>query len=68
MHVTVMGGSFGGFVAMAYATRHPEHPSKLVLWSTSARMNLARMLQRFEARGGPTARAAAERFWTDPDQ
>jgi proline iminopeptidase len=62
----VMGGSFGGFVAMSYALRHPEHPSKLVLSSTSARMNLARMLQRFEERGGPQVRAAAERFWSDP--
>ena len=62
----VMGGSFGGFVAIAYAVRHPEHPAKLILSSTSARTNLPRMLERFEARGGPGARAAAERFWTDP--
>ena len=32
----VYGASFGGMVAMAYATRHPAHPAKLVLVSTSA--------------------------------
>ncbi|MEN8160808.1 MAG: alpha/beta fold hydrolase [Myxococcota bacterium] len=62
----VMGTSFGGMVAMAYATRHPEHPARLIFSSTSPRQNLARMLERFEARGGPEARRAAERFWTDP--
>ena len=62
----VMGGSFGGFVAIAYAVRHPEHPAKLIFSSTSARPNLPRMLDRFAARGGPAARAAAERFWTEP--
>jgi pimeloyl-ACP methyl ester carboxylesterase len=33
----VIGGSFGGFVAMSYAVRHPEHPAALVLISTAAR-------------------------------
>src|SRR5438132_7183123 len=32
----VLGVSFGGMVAMAYATRHPAHPSKLVLITTEA--------------------------------
>ena len=27
----VLGASFGGMVALAYATRHPNHPSKLML-------------------------------------
>ena len=30
-----MGHSLGGIVAMVYAVRHPDHPSKLVLSSTS---------------------------------
>ena len=29
-HPVVLGISFGGTVAMAYATRHPEHPAKLI--------------------------------------
>ena len=32
----VLGASFGGMVALSYATRHPAHPSKLVLISTEA--------------------------------
>lgn len=62
----VVGNSFGGMVAMAYAIRHPDHPAKVVFSSTSARQNLPRMLARFEALGGPDARRAAERFWTSP--
>src|SRR5271155_2951590 len=31
----VMGHSLGGIVTMVYAMRHPDHPSKLVLSSTS---------------------------------
>ncbi len=34
----VLGLSFGGFVAQAYATRYPRHPGGLVLISTAARM------------------------------
>src|SRR5919108_3031657 len=32
----VLGASFGGMVALAYATRHPDHPSRLILISTEA--------------------------------
>src|SRR4029450_5704678 len=32
----VYGASFGGTVALAYATRHPAHPAKLILVSTEA--------------------------------
>jgi pimeloyl-ACP methyl ester carboxylesterase len=35
-HPIVFGASFGGMVAMAYATRHPDHPAKLILVSTEA--------------------------------
>ena len=33
----VIGGSFGGMVAMSYGTRHPEHPAALGLIATAAR-------------------------------
>lgn len=62
----VMGNSFGGMVAIAYATRHPEHPAKLIFSSTCARVNLPRMLERFLEFGGERARDAAERFWKAP--
>lgn len=33
----VLGNSFGGIVAISYATRHPGHPGKLILSSALAR-------------------------------
>jgi proline iminopeptidase len=62
----VLGVSFGGFVAMAYAARYPQHPGKLVLESTAARTHLDRKLAAFERMGGPRARRAAGEFWTRP--
>ena len=62
----VLGQSFGGFVAQRYIARHPAHPAKVVLSSTSARLGLARKLAMFEQLGGPEARDAAERFWRAP--
>src|SRR3954469_26057853 len=62
----VLGWSFGGFVAQAYAGRYPDHPAKLILQSTSARLDLDRVTAAFEAVAGPEAAVAARNFWTDP--
>ena len=62
----VFGGSFGGFVAQAYATRHPEHPGKLVLASTCARVVYDEILAAFERIGGAEARALARAYWLNP--
>lgn len=62
----VCGVSFGGFVAQAYATRHPAHPGKLILTSTAARFDFAVMFDAFERIGGRAARAAAETYWMAP--
>jgi pimeloyl-ACP methyl ester carboxylesterase len=62
----VMGESFGGFVTIAYATRHPSHPGKLILSSTAARIRLDRIYQAFERIGGKLVREVAERFWETP--
>ena len=62
----VMGLSFGGMVAMSYATRHPDHPGKLVLSSTAATSRQDRSLEMFEKLGGVTAREAARRFFENP--
>ena len=64
----VMGESFGGFVAMAYAERHPSHPGKLILSSTAACMRLDRTYDAFEHLGGKAAREVAERFWENPSE
>ncbi len=63
----VLGQSFGGFVAQRYLARHPQHPAKVVLSSTSPHMALPRKLAMFEKLGGAPARGAAERFWNDPN-
>jgi pimeloyl-ACP methyl ester carboxylesterase len=47
-HPVVFGGSFGGFVALNYAVRHPEHPAGLILVSTSAHIHLDRSFAMFE--------------------
>ena len=59
----VLGASFGGMVAMAYATRHPAHPSKLILISTAASgaEHLNRRIELFERFGGPEVGALARR-------
>ena len=64
----VLGQSFGGFVAQRYLARHPRHPSRVILSSTSHHMGLSRKLAVFERLGGPAARAAAEAFWLAPSE
>jgi proline iminopeptidase len=64
----VFGASFGGFVALNYALRHPDHPARLILASTAARIRMDRALAMFERLGGAEARAVAERFWADPTE
>lgn len=56
----VLGTSFGGYVAMKYASRYPDHPAKLVLISTSLRgtghpQRRERVLAAFKRRGGAEA-------------
>jgi pimeloyl-ACP methyl ester carboxylesterase len=62
----VFGASFGGFVTLNYAIRHPDHPAKLILSSTCACKDLERSADMFERLGGPEVRAVAERFFSDP--
>jgi proline-specific peptidase len=62
----VMGQSFGGMVAMSYATRHPDHPGKLILSSTAASMrrHVERSIAIFGAKGGAEVAAMARRALT----
>jgi len=62
----VLGQSFGGFVAQRYLARHPGHPARVILSSTSHHFGLARKLAMFEQLGGPMSRQAAEAFWLAP--
>ena len=63
----VYGNSFGGMVAMSYATRHPDHPAKVILSSTAAPMHLDETYAMMQKLGGDKARTIAEKFWTAPD-
>jgi proline iminopeptidase len=65
----VLGASFGGMVALAYATRHPAHPSKLVLISTEAAGGSyrERRVALFERFGGPEVGALARRRFLQPE-
>src|SRR5438105_2473367 len=63
----VYGASFGGTVALAYATRHPAHPAKLILVSTEAAgdTHLDRRVALFERFGGPEVGALARRRFVE---
>ncbi len=60
----VLGWSFGGMVAMAYAARYPDHPAGLVLQSAFARLDIDRIAGNFRRLGGGRAAEAARRFWS----
>ena len=40
----VLGVSSGGAVAMTYATRHPDHPGRLIVCGATARWRIDRVL------------------------
>lgn len=48
----VLGHSFGGQVAIAYASRHPDHPAGLLLQSTMAHFDLDRVVDGFRESAG----------------
>ena len=63
----VLGMSFGGTVALAYATRHAAHPAKLILGNTEAAGGTyrERRVALFERFGGPEVGALARRRFLD---
>jgi proline iminopeptidase len=62
----VCGLSFGGFVAQSYATRYPEHPGKLILLSTAAKIDFPTVFKTFTRIGGAEIGAIAESYWRNP--
>lgn len=63
----LLGASFGGFVALAAATRHPQLASGLVLIGTAAHISIERVVARFGELGGPNAAAAAHALFSGPE-
>jgi proline iminopeptidase len=62
-HPIVFGASFGGMVAQRYLARHPEHPAKVILAGTAARIDLDLMEASFTRFGGEIAGVAARKFF-----
>ncbi|MEM7268679.1 MAG: alpha/beta hydrolase [Pseudomonadota bacterium] len=62
----IIGVSFGGFVAQAYAIRHLGHAKALALISTAALFDFDAMYKAFGRRGGPEAEASARNYWSNP--
>ena len=59
----IVGASFGGFVAQRYLARHPDHPSKVALLCTTARLNLEAIENRFTELGGEIAGKTARKMF-----
>lgn len=62
----IFGQSFGGMVAMRFATLHPGICSKLVLSSTAAKFPLRSTIATFHERGGEEPAKIAEAFFSQP--
>ncbi|WP_415922659.1 alpha/beta fold hydrolase [Tateyamaria sp. SN6-1] len=65
-HPIVFGASFGGVVAQAYATQHPDHVGGLILLATTARTDFDTIYAAFERVGGEVAGRIARTYWSDP--
>jgi pimeloyl-ACP methyl ester carboxylesterase len=63
----VLGHSMGGFVALLLAARWPEQPGGLVLQSTMARFDLARLVAGFRQVAGDEVAELAHRDWSGDD-
>lgn len=63
----VLGHSFGGMVAQAYAIRHPAHPAKLILSSTHSAFRIDRSAAKFAALGYPECGELLRAVWASDD-
>ena len=63
----VLGHSYGGYVAIEYASRYPDHPAKLILYAAEARPHRAESLETLRRLGGARAHRAAKNFFDGPD-
>lgn len=62
----VIGTSFGGFVSLAYATKHVGHASGLILISTAAKVEFKEVYHAFERLGGAEIAKIARDYWEHP--
>lgn len=66
--LVVFGQSFGGMVAMHFAARHPNRPSKLILSSTCAQFRLDETIKMMRQLGGDPAAQMADEFFSNPSR
>lgn len=59
----VYGHSLGAMVVLAYAARHPDHPSALVIQSGMGRFDLERIAEGFRSAGGDEVAEIAARAY-----
>jgi proline iminopeptidase len=64
-HPVVLGWSWGGMIAARYAGRYPDHPAKLILQCTMARLDIETVMDKMRRLGGDDAAQAARAFWVD---
>ena len=62
----VLGHSFGGLVAQAYAIRHPGHAARLVFAGTGPRFDAKLSAEGFRRQGGDAAAEAFAAFVANP--
>lgn len=63
----VLGQSFGGFVALKYATEHSDLLGGLILSSTSAKTSREESIKAFRRLGGEEAAQAAQELFDNPN-
>lgn len=64
----IFGHSFGGMVAIEYASQYRENIGGLILCASFSSMKYSAMFSMFEKLGGAAARKAAESFWLEPSE
>jgi proline iminopeptidase len=62
--IVVIGGSYGGMVGLAYASRYPDRVSRLIVYATAASHEfIPRAQQILQERGTPEQIAIAKFLW-----
>ncbi|HLX52347.1 MAG TPA: alpha/beta hydrolase [Aquella sp.] len=66
-HPIVAGLSWGGYVAMAYASKHPEHPTALIFCNTEAKVSIENIRDMLEKLGGKEVGDVAYTYYIAPE-
>lgn len=64
----IFGHSWGSMVALEYAIRYPDQLQKLILCSTTAKLDENKIANRFYKRGGEKSKKAFLNFFSQPNE